>query len=174
MPTFDNSSLLSRSLEWVQPRIFHQEYELLADGQRVGKLWFEGIFRMTATAEVEGQRWTLKHKGCFRHRVIATEPGWESPVAVMERGWSSAGVLQLTATGRRFRWKKGNFWGTEWAFLSDDEQVLVRFKFKGFFKKGVIVQVDPVAGQVTELPLLLVFGWYLMVLQMQQAAAAGA
>ena len=60
-------------------------------------------------------------------------------------------------------------------------KTLVAFKpgaedsiWSDLFKFQALVELDPSAGRVEELPLLLALGWYLMILHREDASSAGA
>jgi len=95
-------------------------------------------------------------------------------------GWGSEGELQF-AGGHIYAWKSANFWATKFNFVNRAGRTAVAFrpgaeesKWSDVFKFQALVEIDPSASHLEELPLLLALGWYLMILHHEDAASAGA
>jgi hypothetical protein len=119
--------------------------------------------------------------GYFRRRVTLRRHGQETDLAVYEpKGWGSEGELQF-AGGRIYAWKPANFWTTKFNFVDTAGKALVAFKagaeesnWSDLFKFQALVEIDPSASRLEELPLLVSVGWYLMILHHEDASSAGA
>jgi hypothetical protein len=77
--------------------------------------------------------------------------------------------------GRRLRWRNRDFWGSEWSFLREDEQPLMRFKqYGGHMKVSAQLEIVTAPTDVSDFPLLAALGWYLMLVTAQDASAIAA
>jgi len=165
--------MVEKGLRWTQPSAFRREFTLLAGDQQVGTLRFEKAFGSLATADLAGQRWTLKREGFWQPRVNVRQPGSAANLAVFRANWSGGGTLEFP-DGRRYGWKCLNFWGSQWGFLSPDESPMLTFKHDGVFKTEARAEHEPSSRTLPEAPLLVALGWYLMVLAAEDSAAVAA
>lgn len=93
-------------------------------------------------------------------------------MATFRPGWDGKGVLQFSG-GRQFHWAYTNLWGSEWAFTSADGRGLLRYKSKpDLLKQSAQLEIESDAVSIPELSLLVLLGWYLMVLLSEDTAAA--
>ena len=83
----------------------------------------------------------------------------------------SGGILTLTG-GWTFQWSATNFWRSNWQWTGRDGQRLVRLtNQRRFVRQQGLVEVPAAAWAAPELALLLILGWYLMLLQAKDNAA---
>jgi len=166
---------------WSQPSTLQRSYEL-RDGKRLfGTLEFAKAWGSLATASLANGEWTLKRAGFLRPRVTLRRRGQENDLAVFQpKAWGAEGELQFEG-GHIYAWKPTNFWATKFAFLDGAGRALVTFKpgaeeskWSDIFKHQALVEIDPSASVLDELPLLVALGWYLMVLHHEETASAGA
>ena len=69
------------------------------------------------------------------------------------------------AGGTRYRWAATSFWRSEMAFCNEAGQPLVQYKPERLLQLAAAkVEVTPAGAAVSELSLLTVLGWYLMLL----------
>ena len=162
---------VGQELIWSQPSRMHQAFELRAGDSSLGSLEFE---RGTlANGAVEDQRWTFKREGFWHPQVTVRKPGSDDNVAVFKPRWAGGGTLQLRQ-GRELRFAAANFWHSQWDWV-DGDQPLVLFKsHAGLLKTEGEVEIESSALPSAETPLLVVLGWYLLILFGRDAAAASA
>jgi hypothetical protein len=98
-------------------------------------------------------------------------------LAVLHINWDGSGILEFQGRnfgGTKYRWKRVNYWHTEYTFAringdnndnNNDNQVLLYFKpeFKLAKLEGT-VDISQEALSLSEISLLVVLGWYLLVL----------
>ena len=58
----------------------------------------------------------------------------------------------------------------ELELLTPDGQRLVRFEYSGGFRDSAYVEVTHLAANMTELSLLMTFGWFLTILKVRGGA----
>ena len=165
-----------RPLTWIQPKTFERRYELrTADGGLVATLVFATAFGSLATAASADGTWTFKRVGFFNPRVTVRETGEESDVAVFYPRMLSGGTLE-THEGT-CRWESTNFWGTRWAFFDAEGAEVVSFspgvekpKLSDAFKTQASVQINAPGHSPAKTALLVMLGWYLMILRQEETA----
>jgi hypothetical protein len=162
-----------RGLRWSQPSGLRGRYELRSGDELVGTLVFRSAFGTLATAESGDGCWTFKRVGFWQHRATIRKCGEDADLAVFtNQTWGGGGTLEFPS-GRRFR-ATTNFWHTNLEFVTEAGERLTRFDYGGFFRMSAAVEVSRRALQLPELPLFVLFGWYLAVMLSRDAAAAAA
>jgi len=169
---------------WSESNVMKRAFELREGNRLLGTLQFAKSWGSLATASLAGGEWTFKRTGYFRPRVTVRRQGQEADLAVCQPGGWGAGAaegeLQI-AGGRCYGWRPANFWATKYAFVNVGGKALVTFKqgteenkWSNLFKFQALVEIDPSANGLEELPLLVALGWYLMILHHDDDASAGA
>lgn len=159
-------------LTWVRPKRLTQEYTLLRDRTTLATLRFGKRMGSLASAEWGNSRWTFKRVGLFRPRVTVRVQGSEKDIAVFELGWSWTGTLRFSP-GPSYRWTSVSFWSQEWAFLREDGSAAVRFWQRALGRKGR-VKIESDSERLADLPVLVLLGWYLLVLIAREEDASAA
>ena len=127
-----------------------------------------------ANAQTAGQQWTFKREGFWHPQVTVREQGSDDNVAVFKPGWTGGGTLELPE-GRQLRFGAANFWHSQWEWSEPAGKALIHFKsHPGLLRMEGQVDIDSEAVSLPELPLLVVLGWYLLILFARDSAAAGA
>jgi len=82
------------------------------------------------------------------------------------------GTLDLPL-GRQLRFRSASFWRPQWEWIDALDQPLVHFKGVGAFKWESRVEIENSASKSPDVLLLVVLGWYLMVLAALDAQSGG-
>ncbi|MBA2682846.1 MAG: hypothetical protein H0U76_31190 [Ktedonobacteraceae bacterium] len=92
-------------------------------------------------------------------------------IATYQPKWTGISGQLTFPNGRSFKWKVINFWGTQkaWTDLTGNS-VYVQIS-KAFSRKST-VSIYPQAIEIPELSLLVVLGFYNIVVERREAAAA--
>jgi hypothetical protein len=163
------SEAAGEELLWIQPAARKREHELRAGDDVVATLHFQR--GSLADAEAEGHHWTFKRQGFWQPRVTVRVPGSDLDVAVFRPHWAGGGTLEF-ADGGAVRLSSANFWQSEWVWQEKD-QPLILFKGRhGFVKAKGAVEIQPGGAVRPDAPLLVLLGWYLILLHADDAAAA--
>jgi hypothetical protein len=158
------------ALRWSQTSVVRWEYELRSGEELVATLRVRG-FGTLATAESGDGSWTFKRVGFFQNRATIRAAGEEVDLAVFQNNtWKGGGDLRF-AGGRTFK-ATTSFWTRDLEFSTESEEPLVRFDYGGVFRRSADVEVAPDARHLPELPLLVLFGWYLLVMLDRDAAVS--
>ncbi len=169
--------VLSLPLEFVQPRAAERRFELRAGGELAGSLEFRSAFGSLALARAAGSSWTFKRVGFFSPRATARREGSTDDAAVYTPRWSGQEGEVVLATGERLRFGTANFWGTRFALGDAEGRTIATLgpepdarRLSDLFRTQALVSVDPSAAVRSDLALLLLFAWYLVVLHHEDAA----
>lgn len=153
-------------LQWDESPEVKQRYDLRTGDELLATLAFER--RTLANAECAAGRWTFKREGFWRPQVTIREIGSESNLAVFRPHLGGGGELSA-GDGEPYHFKSANFWSTEWIWQHQDRTLVAYKRGDGFGMKAG-VDIAPEARQLPQLSLLVVLGWYLMVLFAQDVA----
>jgi len=161
----------AQKLTWSQLGPLSTEYALLSGKEQIATLKFNSMFGTLATAEYRGSCWTFKRVGFWKTRVTVRECGSDKELAVFNKNtWEGGGTLEFT-NGHRFN-ANTNFWMTDLKFIDTSGKELVNFRFGGAFRRRANVEIFPETSELTVLPLLLIFGWYLAIMLDMDATTA--
>jgi hypothetical protein len=159
-------------LDWVQPARTKQAFELHSGDEVVGTLVWA---RMSlAAGETADGSWTFKREGFWHPRVTVRLAGSEDNLALFSPNWGGGGTLDIVG-GQQLRFGSANFWHSQWDWLDASDKPLVHFKSRqGLFKLEGQVEIAADASTSPDVPMLVVLGWYLLVLFARDAAASSA
>ncbi|HCS40513.1 MAG TPA: hypothetical protein DIW44_13135 [Anaerolineaceae bacterium] len=168
------SELVARELHWVQPSSMKQYYELQAGDVAVCTLHLESSFNSRATAVTADGSFEFDRKGFWqRQSTIRAAGGMEDIALYNANTWRQGGTLVLP-NGRTYM-VKSNFWSTQFYVTTQDEQPLISItKIGGVFHYSGNVEILSLAKNLPELPWLVPFAWYLVMLQFRDSASAAA
>lgn len=167
------SELVGRELQWVQPSSTKQFYELQAGDVVVCTLHMESSFNSRATAVNADGSWSFDRKGFWQRESFINDANGEELARYKANTWRQGGTLVLP-NGRNYI-VKSNFWSTQFFVSTQDDQPLVSLtKIGGVFHYSGWVEIHSLARNLPELPWLVPFAWYLVMLQYRDSAAAAA
>jgi hypothetical protein len=162
----------SGELAWVQPSRIKQVFELRSGDEVVGGLtWKRSTLATGSTADHE---WTFKREGFWHPQVTVRVAGSDANVALFRPHWAGGGILEIEP-GKQFRLGAANFWHSQWDWLDAGEKPVVHFKSRqGLLKMEGGVEIEPDAASSPDRDLLVVLGWYLLILFAHDATTASA
>jgi hypothetical protein len=128
--------------------------------------WFSDL----AVGEIADGIWELDRPGFFRDRVVVCERQTGIEIAAFEKGWLGEGTLFLTGS-RSMQWYRTKAFCNHWALsYEDDEMILEIREGMRWFKHEADVVLYPGAEREPDLPLLILIGWYLVFMSIQDSA----
>jgi hypothetical protein len=163
------SDVAGQELLWIQPAARKREHELRAGDDVVATLRFQR--GSLADAEADGRHWTFKREGFWQPRVTVRVPGSDTDIAVFRPRWTGGGQLELP-DGRIIGFTSANFWQSQWVWQDKDRPLLLFKGRHGIIKADGAVEIQPGAAALPDVPLLVLLGWYLILLHADDAAAA--
>jgi hypothetical protein len=165
------AEVADQDLVWTQPARSKQAFELHASTDVVATLQFERS--SLASGQAADQSWTFKREGFWHPQVTVRVAGSDINFAVFKPAWTGGGTLELPE-GRVLKFGAANFWHSQFSWLDPSGKPLVQFKsHPGLLRMEGQLQIDPETVALSELPLLVVLGWYLLILFARDAAVAG-
>lgn len=165
------AKVIGQELEWVQPSAWKTQYELRSGAEVVATLRFRSSFGTFATGESLDGGWTFKRIGFWQTR--ATIRGFESDIDLAlfkNNSWSGGGSLEFP-DGRKLL-ATTNGWQTKLEVKTEAGETLLRFNTRGLVHLAATVEIHPAAAEMPELPWLVMFGWYLVVMLYMDTAAS--
>ncbi len=165
--------MAGQTFTWEQPKRSKRHFELRIGDTTLATLRWEKAFRSRAIAETaDGASWSFERKGWGTQVLVSV--GTEASAVYKRSGWGGKGRLALP-NGRTWVWTRPRFWGSTWAWVSESGETLMSLKQKsGLFKITGQADVAPEAAALPETPLLILLGWYLMVIMAEDAATSAA
>lgn len=157
-------------LTWSHPDVLRKDFELRGGGETYGSIaWERKNGGSLATARSSDGLWTFKRIGFLQPHVTVRDVNTERIVARFDAQWNGPGLLHLS-DGRNFRWE-ANFWRAEWEWTDAAGDVVVTFKrnFSDSKREGN-AHLAPGALSHARLDILVLLGWYLIILMGEDAA----
>ena len=160
---------LRGTLRWTQPKALSQQFELQSGTTPIGSLNIRGIARTIATAACGEEHWTFRREGFWRKRAVVLHGDGPKELARFDYNtWNPGGTLRLP-NGHTFA-AESNFWQTVFTVRESGGAVIVTFRTEGVFHLSANVEIHASMYDRPELPMILCFGWYLVVMMQHDAA----
>ncbi len=167
-------------LVWNQPKATARNFELQRQDEPFGTLEFRSMWGTLALARNPIQDWSFKRLGFLNPYITIRIPEAESDNALFYPKPLGSGILHML-DGRPFSWEPVNFWRTKWRFVDKSgfpilsfDQGSEEFKLNQLFKLHVLVRVDSSRITNLEFSMLINLGFYLIILNLDDIAAATA
>jgi hypothetical protein len=157
-------------LDWKQLSAFGRYFELKCGDNTYAALEFVKKFGSLAEARTLAGAWTFKRRGMMSPAVTARLAGSEQEAAVYRPNWSSTRGELTLAGGEALDFRSGTLWGQDWVLSAPGDVPLLRFATRTLLKRNCEVVVEPAARERADLPLLLSFCWYLLLLYQDDMA----
>lgn len=125
-------------------------------------LRWQSAFQAAAIAETADGIWKFKLEGFLFRQWVRVEVDGGGDKAIFQAQPSLNGMLEY-GDGRAFYWDS-NFWLTKWIWSNEEGQELMRVQRSLSIKAEGGVAIDSTFLDRTEIPLLAVLGWYVIML----------
>lgn len=169
MTAFDPRQL--SDLHWRQPTALKRSFELRSGESQLAELVFLKALGTLAEARVGARRWTFKRSGFLNPVITAREAGSETDIATFRAKWTArSGTLELANGPLVLR--ATNFWGSEWGLEHAEAGLLIRIHEKGMVHFSATYELTNAGLARADLPLLLCFTWYVLVLMAEDSSAS--
>ena len=161
---------ISMPFQWVQPKAMPNRFEMRSGEKIFATLAFSRWKNMLAQAESADGQWTFERVGTLNHRVLIRRAGEDTKLGEYAYVYQRNGRLELA--GAIYCWKATNFWATQFNWLGPDDQPLIHYRlgvkdsrFSDWFKIQSRMEIYPAVALLPDPSLLVLCGWYLMVLE---------
>ena len=163
------AELVGQELVWSQPKATKRDYELRAGDDVIATLRFQR--GSLADAASGASHWTFKRAGFWQPRVTVRLAGAVEDMAVFRPRWTGGGHLEFP-DGRSLQLNSANFWQSRWVWQDKDNELINIKAHHGLLKAGGTVEILPASASDPNLALLVLLGWYLILLYAEDSSAA--
>ncbi len=169
---------VKEKLTWRRPRMFRREYEMMVKEQMVACLRQTGFFSWQA--EIFEGGWStapvlqVQRTGAFRQKLHVKSLDYRFPHLTKPTPISLRGEVTLELdNGRSYHFGPTNFWQTRWQLKDEVGKEYLDIQRNKWGFGGEITITNSNLPQ-DELLFLLYVTWYVVILKMEDQAAAAA
>jgi hypothetical protein len=155
-----------QDLQWTPAKVGERAFELHSGYQVLALLYSQkGTNRMIGEAADGRWAFAFRRRSFWNADIVITWVASQAEIAVVKLG----SVVFVTrpclafSDGRLFTFKKTSFWREEWVWLNKEGTPLMHFQHSNH------LIVVPSALRLREPSLLVIVGWYLIVLRQEVA-----
>ena len=171
----DIKRLKGQSLRWFRLGWLRGHYELMGeDAETYATLDWKGLFTERVVASCIYGDYDLQWRGVLRRHVPIMDTASNQEIGRLKLGFTDSGVLELD-NGRKYRFKCESMLKTRWSFIDDLSGRVCTISFTGWLglrRFGGEVVLGPAAVLDRDLMIMMVVGWYAMIVITQENAAA--
>ncbi len=172
---------LAARLYWTQPTVLTRSYELHANSPgseiTVARLCFEHPFGSLAEGQTTTGWWCFRRRGFFESVVTVSSRGCNETVAAYRPHWTGTRGEITTGQGI-YTFRTANLWGSRYEIRNEEDEPLITYRsgcpdagLSSFFKSQSTVTFTEAGTAEPLIDLLVVAGWYLIVLSRDDVAA---
>jgi hypothetical protein len=166
-------SVIDHELTWSQASAFKNEYELRFGGELVASLRLPKMIGTMGVAESSDGSWTLERVGFWKMRTVIKANGSADELgSYRNTAWKSGGVLELPGGKKFIVWK--SFWKRIFELRTEAGEPLYQLQQLTTFRVSASLRINRRALQEPELPWLVMFGFYMLVMARHDAAVHAA
>ena len=156
-------SVVDHELVWSQQSVFRNEFELRFGGDLVATLHFPKKAGTIGVAESGDGSWTFGRDGFWKPSTVVKASGSTDELGSYRRNtWRGGGTLELR-DGRTFVvWR--SVWRRLSEFRTEEGEPLLQIQQRSSFRLSASVRINRKALQIPELPWMVLFGFYLLVM----------
>ncbi|MFH0988408.1 MAG: hypothetical protein V1799_00135 [bacterium] len=165
------SSIIDHTLTWSQPKVFSQSYELRFGDEFVATMTFPKNFSNLAMAHTADGDWSYERTGMFRQKILIRSQNSDEVIAEYQPNpWSNSGTLELPQ-GKRVVYRASAF-RSKSMILTESGEELIHYVNEGIFRSTTKITMNRRVLHFHDLPMLVMFGFYLIVMSQRDSAAA--
>jgi hypothetical protein len=166
--------LIGKDIRWERTKEKGEHYHLLVDDEQVAALsWTSQWHYDKAKAETGYGSFRFERQGFWSQRIVILDENGDER-GVYNPKWTGGGTLELSS-GDTYIWRPRGWMGNRYEWLNRDEKPLIEFAVRhGWFKMSTELGFVATGIKPENVDLLVIFGWYLVVLATKDAAVAAA
>jgi hypothetical protein len=155
-------AFIGQPLTWTPTDAFRDRYTLVTpDNTTLGNLDIS-THSSTGHATVPGETFFMHKEGWTDLKLNIYADEQSPPIATFQRQWAGKSGQLLFPDGREFKLAKTNFSGTDKAWYDATGKIIYVQFTQGAFSRKAVMTILPQAASLTELPLLVAFGAYII------------
>ena len=168
------SNFVGQPLTWIHTALLKASYDLVAPDNATIATLDMSSWSTKATARVPEGTLFLRKEGWTGLKVAVSLDENGPTLATYQSRWTGTSGQVVFPDGRTFDWNKTNFWGTQKAWIDPVSKVpSIQISIGSFSRKSTVI-IDPQAVEIPELSLLVVLGFYNILVEKRRQAAAAA
>ncbi len=178
-PEFYLPEPVGKVMIWSQPNAMVRYHEFRIDGQLYATLRWNKMYGSLATAVCRAGRFTFKRTGFLRPSITVRREDSDSNLAVMTfEGSAIVNTLAVVRgrvdfeSGEVFTFKKVGLRKPRWAFYTRSGISLIEFLKIRAGKPRVQIVIKEEYRRIPYVHILLVLGWYAIVLDYEEGESA--
>lgn len=166
------SEYIGSSLYFTQKTILKREFELVAEGESIAKMYYPKFLSTAAIVEGLDQKYEIKPINFWATSVGIFKQGYQMPFAKYDNTsfWGMKGEIILPR-GEKLRLKFGSFRKSCEVFNSYEE-LIITFKNKFSLKEKNIINIEKRSELVDDNPWIIFLVFYKILQQNKNSGAA--
>jgi hypothetical protein len=161
-----------QKLIWVQSKAARRGYTLTDGDGVLATLTWTKIMGTLAVAEYDGKKYSFKRIGFLHPLVTVRKLEFEEDLAFMRLSFGGNGVLEFH-DGSRYVLQKMSFWKNQWRMSDSSGRTMCTFiPSRSFVRHTGEVTLSQEELKDGHLPMLIVLGWYVIVLITEESESA--
>jgi hypothetical protein len=163
-----------QELTWVPANGWQRSFDLKdEDGTVVARLQRPSWWNSIGEIEAPGNRWRFEPYGFWKQRIRVRSVGLDAVIAeYTPNTWNThEGTLRFS-DGRCFYWQSSDLWGSKWAWVTADGEPILGYRTGGLFSFKGELNIEPDLVDEAGFGVLVFLGWYLVLLNRENGAAA--
>ena len=165
--------ITDRTLEWRSAAGVGRRYQLHASRGVISELAFSKKPTKEAFGLTVAHFWSFKPDGPLGSRFQIRREGEAEVFSAIQLNLPrTKGFLPIPGTSAKFTFASTNLFATDWQWLDERSDGLIGFRQKGLSRLAADVYLADHAPYHPYTPLLLVAGFYLVLLNFERQAAA--
>jgi hypothetical protein len=166
-------SVIDQELTWSQQSLFKNEFELRWGGELVATLRFPKMIGTMGEAQCGDGRWTFERKGFWKTTILVKASESDQVVgSYTNKKWGAGGTIELSAGKKLIIWR--SIWKGLSELRTEEGEPLYQIRQKSSLRLSASVRISRKALALPELPWLVLFGFYLLVMARSDAATHAA
>ncbi len=154
---------IGSELSWV-PMGNGMGWELRDKEMVIGSVFAEGKFLSNATGKCEDGSWKFKRVGALQANISIRGMDGEMEIALFKKNAFNRNGSILIHKEKKFT-MNANFLMSEYSLTHEKESILTLSNVTRFPILSSKAKINPTAMNIPELPWLVLFSWYLAVMQ---------
>jgi hypothetical protein len=144
-------------------------YELRDNELTIGSILVEGKFLSNAIGKCVDGSWKFKREGLLKSNISVKESDQEIELALFKKNaLNRNGTILIN--GKKIFTINTNFTMTEYSIKNEKGLLISITNITRFPNLTSTVKINPVAINIPELPWMILFSWYLVIMQQFDAA----
>lgn len=166
------SEYIGRPLYFTQKSILKREFELVAEGEMIAKMYYPKFLSTAAAIEGLDQKYEIKPTNFWATSVGIFKQDYQMPFSeyVNTSFWGMKGEITMPR-GEKLKLKFGSFRRSCEVFNSYDE-LIITFKNKFSLKEKNIINIEKRADLIDENPWIIFLVFYKILQQNRNSGAA--